>query len=258
MNQLLHNILGFFPRRINHYIWKNNEAIRLEKFRNIHKDEDCFIIGNGPSLNQMDLGLLNDYYTFGLNKIYLLFDRTGLKIDYHTCINRFVIEQSALQFKEMNCHSFLSYKYRDRRLKNMEKVYLLGDARSKNKFFTDITEGISQGNTVTYVAMQIAFFMGFKNVYLIGVDHSFKDKGNPHKVQVMKEDDQNHFDPGYFKGHKWQLPDLAGSEVSYLRAKEAFDKNGRNIFDATVNGKLTVFPKIKFEEALVAAKRKEL
>ena len=74
MNKLLNNLTGFFPRRINQYKWEKNESPRLDLFRNIHKDEDCFIIGNGPSLNKMDLGLLNDYYTFGLNKIYMLFE----------------------------------------------------------------------------------------------------------------------------------------------------------------------------------------
>ncbi len=53
--------------------WYLTQAMRLRKFRSIHKGEDCFILGNGPSLNKIDLSLLKNYHIFGLNKIYLLF-----------------------------------------------------------------------------------------------------------------------------------------------------------------------------------------
>lgn len=258
MSKFIKDISGFFPRIIKHSKWLRTESFRLKKFHDLHKGEDCFIIGNGPSLNKMDLSLLNDYYTIGLNKIFLLFERTGLKIDYHVCINRFVIRQCSQDFLKMECPSFISYKYRNKMLRGNDKIYFVGDIHSRWKFFEDITTGISQGSTVTYAAMQIAFYMGFKRVFLIGVDHNFARTGTPHKVETLKGDDKNHFDPEYFKGMKWQLPDLAGSEKAYRLAKTHFEKNNRFIFDATVDGKLNVFPKIKFEEALKIAKKKKI
>jgi hypothetical protein len=232
MVKFVKDIVSFIPRIVNHRKWLKNESFRLKAFHDLHQGEDCFLIGNGPSLNKMDLSLLNDYHTIGLNKIFLLFDRTGLNIDYHVCVNRFVIEQCSRDFLRMKCPSFISYKNRTDLLENNEKVYFIGDIHSKWKFFEDITTGISQGSTVTYAALQIAFYMGFKRVFLIGVDHNFAQKGTPHKVETMKGDDNSHFDPNYFKGMKWQLP------------------------DATVDGKLNIFPKIKFEEALSVAKKK--
>jgi hypothetical protein len=63
--------------------------------------------------------------------------------------------------------------------------------------------------------------------------------------------DASHFDPNYFsKGFKWQLPDLENSEVSYKRARKAFEDAGRRIVDATVGGALSIFPKLPLEEAL--------
>lgn len=257
MIKIVKDILSFIPRTINHRKWLQTESLRLKAFHDLHSGEDCFLIGNGPSLNKMDLRLLNDYYTIGLNKIFLLFEKTGLKIDYHVCVNRFVIEQCSQDFLNMECPSFISYKNRTEILENNEKVFFIGDVHSKWKFFEDITTGISQGSTVTYAALQIAFYLGFKRIFLIGVDHNFAQKGTPHKVEIMKGDDQNHFDPNYFKGMKWQLPDLAGSEKAYRLAKEHFEKNNRLITDATVDGKLNIFPKMKFEEALnVAVKKK--
>ncbi|NLA48214.1 MAG: DUF115 domain-containing protein [Bacteroidales bacterium] len=254
--KIINDILSFIPRSINHRKWLQTEASRLKAFHDIHREEDCFLIGNGPSLNKMDLKVLNDYYTIGLNKIFLLFERTGLNIDYHVCVNRLVIEQCTKDFLKMDTPSFISYKNRNESFEKSNRIFFVGDVHSGWKFFEDITTGISQGSTVTFTAMQIAFYMGFSRVFLIGVDHSFADKGTPHKAVTMKGDDVNHFDPDYFKGMKWHLPDLEGSERAYRLAKVHFEKHNRNIMDATVDGKLTVFPKISFEDALNIAKKK--
>jgi hypothetical protein len=80
------------------------------------------------------------------------------------------------------------------------------------------------------------------------VDHSFKQKGEPNKTIVSEGDDESHFDPKYFgKGFRWQLPDLETSELAYRRARQAYEAAGRRIVDATVGGKLDVFPKVEFD-----------
>jgi hypothetical protein len=90
--------------------------------------------------------------------------------------------------------------------------------------------------------------MGFSKAVLIGVDHNFSTKGKPNTTIISKGDDQNHFHPDYFgKGFKWQLPDLNTSEVGYCLAKEIYQRNGREVVDATINGKLDVFPKVNYE-----------
>jgi len=257
MIKILKDSISFVPRIIRHRDWLNHEAHRLEGFRDIHRGEDCFLIGNGPSLNKMELSLLNDYHTIGLNKIFLLFEKTNLNIEYHVCVNRFVLEQCRNEFLEMQCPSFISYKHGKKLFGHSEKIFFLGDIHSKWTFFEDITRGISQGSTVTYAALQVAFYLGFSRVFLIGVDHSFAQKGTPHKVETLKGDDISHFDPNYFKGMKWQLPDLEGSEKAYSLAKMSFEKHNRSVFDATVGGKLNIFPKISFDEALrIAGKRR--
>jgi hypothetical protein len=110
-----------------------------------------------------------------------------------------------------------------------------------------VITGIWEGATVTYVAMQLAYFMGFTTVILIGVDHSFKTQGPAHRLVVSEGADENHFHPEYFgKGVRWQLPDLETSERAYMKARAAFEADGRKVLDATVGGKLTVFEKIPY------------
>jgi len=94
----------------------------------------------------------------------------------------------------------------------------------------------------------LAFHMGFSQVILIGVDHSFSSQGKPNTTVVSTGDDPNHFSPDYFgKGFRWQLPDLQTSEIAYTMAREAYKEDGREIIDATVGGKLTIFPKVDYE-----------
>jgi hypothetical protein len=92
--------------------------------------------------------------------------------------------------------------------------------------------------------------MGFSQIFLIGVDHNFKAPGNPNEKQFLQGGDQNHFDPNYFGNKEWHLPDLEASELSYHLAKFFFNRDGRKIYDATVDGKLNIFPKISCEQAL--------
>ena len=89
--------------------------------------------------------------------------------------------------------------------------------------------------------------MGFEQVILIGVDHSFKTTGAPNTTVVSQGDDPNHFDAQYFgKGFRWQLPDLETSERAYQMARQAYEGAGRQVLDATIDGKLTVFQKIDY------------
>jgi hypothetical protein len=89
--------------------------------------------------------------------------------------------------------------------------------------------------------------MGFEKVILIGVDHSFSTDGEPNTTVISRGADSNHFSEEYFgEGFRWQLPDLETSEISYKIARDEYEKAGREIVDATVGGKLEVFPKVEY------------
>ena len=95
--------------------------------------------------------------------------------------------------------------------------------------------------------MQLAYHIGYRDVLIIGVDHSFATPGQPHQLVTSEGEDTNHFDKSYFgAGYRWQLPDLEMSERAYAMAKVAFEAAGGSIVDATVDGKLTIFPKADF------------
>jgi hypothetical protein len=220
---------------------------QLKGYRDRHHGERCFIIGNGPSLKQMDLTYLRDEYTFGMNRIYLLFPELGFQTTYLVSVNELVLEQCAGEMRDLDLPKFITWRARRWLKDDPQTIFIDSDFTAPERFSTDLTGRIFEGFTVTFVALQLAFFMGFSEAILIGVDHNFATKGTPNTTVVSTGDDPNHFAPGYFgKGFRWQLPDLEGSERAYQLAREAYLRAGRRVLDATAGGKLTIFPKVNY------------
>jgi len=224
---------------------RRHDAARLKALRDIHRGQRCVIIGNGPSLKQMDLRPLAREYTIGLNRIYLLFEQMGFATTYHVTVNRLVIEQFLDDLLAIPSVKFMSWKARD--LIPADAPVILLRSLYRPSFSTNLAWGAWEGATVTYTAMQIAYHLGFEQVVLIGVDHNFATQGEKHKIVTSEGDDPDHFAPDYFgKGTRWQLPDLETSERAYRMAKAAFEAAGREIVDATIGGKLQVFRKVDY------------
>ena len=223
----------------------------MAAFKDKHRGERCVIIGNGPSLNEMDLSFLKDEVTFGLNRIYLGFDQWDFRPTYFVSVNSLVLEQHADEIlDQIKGPKFLSQHGLPYFPHDQEDVMFL---RSLDEpiFSKDPRGGIWEGYTVTYVALQLAYFMGFSEVLLIGVDHNFVTKG-PANAEVTSEgSDPNHFAKDYFgKGKRWHLPDLHNSEMAYSLAGLVYQEDGRRILDGTVKGKLTLFPKTDYKTYL--------
>jgi hypothetical protein len=218
----------------------------LVALKDQHRGRRCFILGNGPSLRQTDLSRLRGEFTFGLNRIYLLFPELGFTTTYLVTINQLVIDQCAAELAAVPIRKFFPWTTRRVFPAGSDIVYIRNHC-ARPHFSTDARQTLWTGATVTFVAMQLAYHLGFDEVILIGVDHSFTTLGKPHTAVVSEGDDPNHFSPDYFgKGFKWQLPDLETSETAYQMAKQAFETDGRKIIDATVGGKLIIFPKVDY------------
>ena len=162
-------------------------------------------------------------------------------------VNDLVIEQCAAEMQNLSLPKFLTWRARYWFRPDPNLTYLDTTSPGKKAFQPNVTGRIFEGFTVTNVALQLAYHMGFSEVILVGVDHNYVTQGAANQAVVSQGDDPNHFASNYFgKGFKWQLPDLAGSERGYTRAREAYSQAGRRILDATVGGKLTIFPKVDY------------
>ncbi len=228
--------------------WRRESIARLKKYKNIHQGKRCFIIGNGPSLKQTDLSLLKNEITFGMNRFYLAFDELGFSSTYYVSMNDLVVEQCATDIQRMQIPRFISWRGR-RWITPDDRTQFIYTTYTGPGFARKITGRVWESATVTYVSLQLAYYMGFDTVILIGVDHSFVSQGKPNSTVVSQGDDPNHFNPNYFgKGFRWQLPDLDTSEIGYQMARQAFEEDGRQVLDATVGGKLQVFTKVEYHK----------
>jgi len=225
--------------------WRSRKV--LKNWRDRFKDKKAIIICNGPSLLKSDLSLTKGIFTFGLNKINLLFDKSNFRPSCIVAINPHVIEQNAAFYNETDIPLFIDY-CRANPIKPRPNVAFLNSC-GVYKFARDCSISINKGHTVTFAALQLAFHMGFSKVALIGCDHNFITKGPANKLITTMDRDENHFDENYFSaGTQWQLPDYHEMEINYILSKKAYNESGRKIYNSTVGGMLEVFERCTLEE----------
>ena len=240
---------------------------RDREFRNLKdkfKGERCFIIGNGPSLNALDLTKLKNEYTFGVNAIYLNYEKMQFYPTFYVIEDYLV----AVDRKdEINAYHESQYKFFGTYLAYLlepdNKTFLMnvlrnyGDKKNFPSFSTDPVRRLWVGGSVTYLCLELAYYMGFETVYMIGFDHNYIIPKSALISNVREsgfdilstEDDPNHFNPQYFgKGYKWHDPNVDRMEQGFAKAKEYFEADGREVINATFGGKLEVFKRQPFDE----------
>jgi hypothetical protein len=236
------------------------DTLALRKLRNKFKGERCFILGNGPSLNKCDLSLLNNEYSFGVNGIFYKTKETGYRPTFYVVEDSHVMKDNVEQINSYEIpYKFFPVNYKSY-ISNRENVYFFKmnegfyTEHSPNfcvpRFSADMSKRLYCGQSVTMLNFQIAYYLGFSEIYLIGMDFSYSI---PESATIngnditSNEDDDNHFHPDYFgKGKTWHDPHLDRVLNSYKMMKIIFEANGRKIINATVGGKLEVFPRKEF------------
>lgn len=232
--------------------WRSRRMLRSWKDR--FPGKKAVILCNGPSLLKVDFNALHKsgVFCFGLNKINLLFQKTDFRPTCVVAVNPFVIEQNADFYNSTQLPLFLD-SCAIKKVQSRDNTAFL-HSNPFPRFSKDCSISVWQGYTVTFVAMQLAYHMGFTEVALVGADHTFSTKGPANKTVVSGQRDDNHFDPNYFAGGmRWQLPDLFQSEVAYTMARDMFSASGRRIVNATAGGELEVFERSTLADFLVIA-----
>ena len=221
----------------------------LRTLKGILKNKTVLIVGNGPSLNQTPLEDFSEVFSIGMNKIDLIFKKINWRPNIVLATNRHVINQQSNYYSKSAIPTFIPWYQRwfaDSRSNSIRYF----DCPGHRDFSLDLEEGCGIGHTVTFFALQFAYYMGATRIILVGVDHSFASIGKKNELVISDGPDVNHFSKDYFgAGTKWNLPDLEGSENDYLKVKTACELAGIEIYDATIGGQLKIFKKITIERA---------
>ncbi|MFZ0408409.1 MAG: hypothetical protein WAM11_09905, partial [Cyanobium sp.] len=211
-------------------------ANRLERFRNRHNGEQLVLICNGPSLNRVDFDRVRGKKLMGLNKIFLGFKRYRIYPFYYVAVNQEVLSQSYEQIRSLKCVNFIPAQADSSPLQKSPYTHWIKADLPPMGFSLDLCNGVHQGWTVTHVALQIAYFMGFQQVVIIGMDHKYHFTGIPNELANMTGPDPNHFSQDYFQNLAWNNPDLHSAEDAFRIARHTYEAAGRSIIDCTEDG----------------------
>ncbi|MBU9725207.1 6-hydroxymethylpterin diphosphokinase MptE-like protein [Diplocloster modestus] len=213
----VHTMIGFFVRMFLFVVLKlfslfqeitgflrdsfhiQTEQSRIRELKDTYKGKRCFVICTGPSLNIDDLELIKDEYTFAMNSISLLFDKTDFRPSFYGCIDEGVFEKmkdSIMKYDSPNTKVFISgrlRKYLDSGLPSYwynvscNVAYHTYDRWFRNKFWCKFSDNAVRGTydmySVTHFLIQIAAYMGFSEVYLVGADCNFPKGGKIHFIE---------------------------------------------------------------------------
>ena len=237
-----------------------NDA-RIASFKNRYRGQTAVLVGNGPSLLATDLSLIQQYPTFGSNAAYELADLHGFYLDHLFVEDKFVAEDRASDINGLTettvwFGNYLTYVLDASPSHLCANVLMDYDVRRNNwpRFSYNAGRKLWTGGTVSYLLMQLAYFMGVETLVLVGFDNSYKiphSNGTRGNDILSSEADKNHFSTEYFgPGKRWHDPMSARMERAYSRAQEAWLNNGRILLNASSGGKLDVFVRLPLKESL--------
>ena len=237
----------------------------LRKLKDKYKGKRCFIMGNGPSLKPEDLELLKGEYCFGQNKIYKIFSQTSWRPTFY-CVQDFevmdemgeelsdYVNESKMIFVRMFGYSKMHEVLKDVSRKTFYVPILSQDIKKMKSFdeigfSVDASKFIYDGNTVTYMSMQLAAYMGFEQIYLVGMDFTFPIVVDSNHNLISHNNVDAHFyeskDEYETKTQKYDILHGMPREIqlgAYESAKKyAEDSHLFKIYNSTRGGELEVF-----------------
>jgi hypothetical protein len=253
-----------------------------KSFKNLHTGQRCFIVGNGPSLNKLDLTKLKDEITFTVNNI--MQDRViyeSLNPNYHVFIDPIyynlnpdvALDKTRIELlKSINYQnnkpicltSIEGYKaYQKYGLNNHLRLFYLYQHKTLTTGFSgeiDLSKNIPSSQNVIQAAIFAAIYMGFKEIYLIGCDMTsifltFESNAEGEK-EITKEVHAYKYSESEKKSmqrdskrhdNEFLLTEYAKTFLIYKRIKTHALKNNIQIINATPGGGLDVFSRTKYE-----------
>lgn len=241
--------------------YQNSEdAQYIRTLKDSCKGDRCFIIGNGPSLTREDLELLVNEKTFAFNRIYQMYQYTNWRPTYYMVVDMSII-QMLNQNKEKNIGSeyiFLANKRLSQKYKNQNAHQIIfkdvAPIHKNRVILKRISKNVSQyfsiTQSVTIQAFELAFYMGFKEIYLLGVDHSFAVEIDMNGNKHINKGIEPHFKEDNDKSLYFSYKDALTQE--YKICKKYADRHGVKVVNVTRGGKLEVFERDTLENVLAS------
>ena len=160
------------------------------QYKDIHKVQRCFILGNGPSLGDVDLQSLKDEILFTVNFFSKTKEFEKVDMKYHFWIDpaffelrddmhyntsdimenyQKISEKGAECFVPSFAYGYMAEKGLDKKLK-INYLNIGETIENSENVNIDISRMIPSFTTVVQYAICTAIYMGFEEIYLLGCD----------------------------------------------------------------------------------------
>lgn len=248
----------FEKKRLDDFVAKNgeDEINKLKQYVNIAVEgKRCFVLGNGPSLTVEILEKLHksNEVCFAANKIYKVFGRTNWRPDYYTCTDSLVFKQNAKEIlNSIDCPKFISFQSSFFIKKKTDDIVFLNYGGRPLRF-PEFGKRIPSGGTVTFVMIYLAWMMGYREIYLLGCDHSYGAFDNQTTGRIISGESASgdYLCKDYMKkGEKMKVGDLDKANQGYECVRDYIESHGGVIKNATDGGFLEVFERISLNEII--------
>lgn len=228
-----------FSQKMLYLLLKKQKS--LSKFKNIYFGKSCILIGNGPSLKYEDLEKLNFKYSFAANKIYKLFNKTKFRPSFYMVGDSGFVRNDSKNIKkldlpykfiglEKNVLSYFKYNHSNCILYRKE-THLLDSYPQVSSSPEDYLCG---GYTIIFEMYQLAKHMGFKKIYLIGVDCNYSTPNQ------------------HFYNEKSKVDVGVANDMlrAFISMKNDSEKEKIEIYNISRSSKLDVFKRINVDDLI--------
>jgi hypothetical protein len=257
-------VYGLFPKNMVDFFGSLIFNIRYKKIlgrntilKDKYKGETCFIVGNGPSLKEIDLKRLAGQNVFATNRFSLHKDFDKIKPRFYCAIDPGFFRESevshewveSIKRKDTNGIIFffpvLQKEFVEKNLNFLKKenifyLSMIGDFKENCRFNIDISTSIPSLINVIQGCLIPAYYMGFEKIYLLGVEHDFAVKSTGHFYKGLGID--------FSESYELCLKNVAKLFAGYRLLKKKFV--GTEVYNLTPNSYLDVFEFDKYENVL--------
>lgn len=248
-NYIIFHIIGFMQTY--NLFGMGREAKKLRKYKDIHKGKRCFIIATGPSLLKEDVLKLKNEYTISLNAIFGIGRQIGWKPTYYVLLDPglcrkfknngslgnidelatdavFFNRENIKDLKKEKNINYINISYLDH-VYNFEKSTTFRES-------TDLSYGLYDCFSTAHDCIQIAMYMGFNEIYLLGADNNYQGT-KKHCVDIPGDDVED----------ARALSVQRGNDLAYDYINEISKKKKIKIYNCTRGGRVEAFERVPFD-----------
>lgn len=236
-------------------------------------EKSIYVLGNGPSLNKVDITKLKDKDTISFNRAFIAYKEWGFDPTYYMCADPIVLENIKADIQklidESSIKKFFLPSWSRKYFAPSEKIqYLHFLTRFKifNKYWGNSYRWLQIIANVGATCIPVLKILGYKTVIILGTDCNYQeadlkdvnivvneDNKKRKIVYESKEDsDPNHFRADYFgKGTEYSKPQTDNHYKGWQFIAAKYKSKKLNIMLSSPGSKLkSLFPEIDFEESL--------